>query len=176
LSKYLALRLRHQPHEIGLKLDGNGWADVEELIDRAAGDGVEFTPQELADVVANNNKRRFEFDEAGTRIRARHGHSIDVDLALPPRRPPDMLFHGTVDRFLDAIQANGLLPMARDHVHLSADVQTARTVGGRRGRPVVLEVAAAEMAADGREFWLSTNGVWLTKAVPPRYLRMPPVK
>jgi putative RNA 2'-phosphotransferase len=171
LSKYLALRLRHRPHEIGLQIDPNGWVGVDELLAQAAGDGVEITPEELADVVANNNKRRFELNETGTRIPARQGHSIAVDLALSPSRPPEMLFHGTVGRAIEQIEKHGLLPMGRNQVHLSVDLETARTVGARRGRPIVLEVAAERMAADGYEFWLSANGVWLTLAVPPTYLR-----
>ena len=126
---------------------------------------------ELEEVVAGNNKQRFSFDEAGTRIRANQGHSVEVDLGLPTATPPDVLFHGTVDRFLPAIFREGLRPMNRHDVPLSRDRETAVRVGSRRGKPVVLEVDAEAMARRGHEFRLSANGVWLTAAVPPEFLR-----
>lgn len=125
---------------------------------------------ELDHVVATDDKRRFAYDPTGTRIRASQGHSHPVALGYEPLEPPAELFHGTVDRFLPSILAEGLRPGNRHAVHLSTDVATARTVGGRRGRPVVLRVDAAAMAADGVEFTRSANGVWLVAAVPPRYL------
>ena len=93
-----------------------------------------------------------------------------VELGLPPVEPPPRLFHGTPERNLAAIRAEGLRPGNRHAVHLSPDVATARAVGARRGRPVVLAVDAAAMAADGVLFTRSANGVWLVDAVPPRYL------
>ena len=104
------------------------------------------------------------------RIRARQGHSIDVDLALPALAPPPVLYHGTATRFLDAILRDGLTKQRRHHVHLSADVATATQVGARHGRPVVLRVDAAAMAAAGHVFHRSENGVWLTDAVPSAFL------
>ena len=64
----------------------------------------------------------------------------------------------------------------RHHVHLSGDERTARRVGRRRGRPVVLVVEAGRMHADGRAFFRSANGVWLTDSVPPEYLQFPEEK
>jgi putative RNA 2'-phosphotransferase len=165
ISKRLSYVLRHHPESVGLTLDAAGWAYVVELL--AA---LRLTRAELDHVVASNDKRRFAFDETGGRIRASQGHSRPVELGYPPRTPPDVLFHGTVERFLAAILAEGLRPGRRHAVHLSADVATARAVGGRRGRPVVLRVDAAAMTADGHRFARSDNGVWLVDAVAPRYL------
>ncbi|EYT79981.1 RNA 2'-phosphotransferase [Streptomyces sp. Tu 6176] len=169
VSKYLSRHLRHQPGRIGLTLDEAGWVGIEALIAAAAGHRFRFTREELDHVVATNDKRRFEI--RGERIRASQGHSVDVDLGLPPATPPPYLFHGTVGRALDAIRAEGLRPMNRHDVHLSPDRETATSVGARRGRPVVLAVDAAAMHRDGHVFRVSANGVWLTQAVPPRYLR-----
>lgn len=171
VSKYLSKHLRHQPERIGLTLDGAGWVEIGTLITAAAAHGFPFTRDELDHVVAANDKKRFAVE--GTRIRASQGHSIDVDLALPAAIPPPYLYHGTVARYLEAIRAEGLRPMNRHDVHLSADRETATRVGARRGRPVVLTVDTAAMHRDGHVFHVSPNEVWLTKAVPPRYLRFP---
>ncbi|MGW5210360.1 RNA 2'-phosphotransferase [Streptomyces sp. NPDC004051] len=169
VSKYLARHLRHTPEEIGLALDEAGWVEIDTLIAAAAAHGFRFTRAELDHVVATNDKQRFTIE--GTRIRAGQGHSVEVDLGLPTAVPPPYLFHGTVSRHLAAIRAEGLLPMDRHDVHLSADRATAARVGARRGRPVVLPVDAAAMHRDGHVFRVSANGVWLTAAVPARYLR-----
>ncbi|MET7438274.1 RNA 2'-phosphotransferase [Streptomyces sp. NPDC005568] len=169
VSKYLSKHLRHQPERIGLTLAEGGWVEIEELIAAATEHGFPFSRAELDHVIATNDKRRFAVE--GTRIRASQGHSVEVDLGLPPATPPAYLYHGTVARSLDAIRAEGLRPMNRHDVHLSADRETATRVGARRGRPVVLSVDAAAMHRDGHVFHVSENGVWLTAAVPPRYLR-----
>ncbi|MDL4771405.1 MULTISPECIES: RNA 2'-phosphotransferase [Thermomonosporaceae] len=171
ISKYLAKHLRHRPERIGLTLDGGGWADVDELLRRAAAHGFPFTRAELEHVVARNDKRRYAFDAAGLRIRASQGHSVAVELDLPPSPPPPLLYHGTVQEALEAIHRDGLRRMDRHAVHLSPDRETARRVGARRGRPVVLVVDAAGMAAAGHRFQVSANGVWLVDAVPAEYLR-----
>jgi putative RNA 2'-phosphotransferase len=171
VSKYLSKHLRHQPERIGLTLDEGGWVEIDTLIAAAAAHGFRFTREELDHVVDTNDKRRFAVE--GTRIRASQGHSIDVDLGLPSAAPPPYLYHGTVARHLDAIRSEGLRPMNRHDVHLSPDRETATRVGARRGRPVVLSVDAAAMHRDGHVFHVSANGVWLTKSVPPRYLRFP---
>ncbi|MBO2436773.1 RNA 2'-phosphotransferase [Actinomadura nitritigenes] len=169
ISKYLAKHLRHRPERIGLTLDAGGWARVPDLLDAAARHGFPFTRAELEHVVAVNDKRRYALD--GDRIRAVQGHSIDVDLGLPAVPPPELLYHGTTDAAAPAIRREGLRRMDRHAVHLSPDPETARRVGARRGRPVVLVVEAGRMAADGHEFRVSANGVWLAGAVPPEYLR-----
>jgi putative RNA 2'-phosphotransferase len=167
VSKRLSYVLRHQPGSVGLTLDDAGWVDVDALL--AA---LHLTRAELEHVVATNDKQRFAFDDTGTRIRANQGHSRPVDLGYSPEQPPDVLFHGTVERFLPAILARGLIPGRRHAVHLSEDVATARVVGGRRGRPVVLRVDAGAMVADGHSFTRSANGVWLTDTVPQAYLNV----
>ncbi|MFI6804623.1 RNA 2'-phosphotransferase [Streptomyces luteogriseus] len=171
VSKYLSKHLRHQPERIGLTLDEAGWVEIDTLIAAATAHGFRFTRDELDQVVATNDKRRFAVE--GTRIRASQGHSVEVDLGLAPAAPPAYLYHGTVARSLDAIRAEGLRPMNRHAVHLSPDQETATRVGARRGRPIVLAVDAGAMHRDGHVFHMSANGVWLTEAVPARYLRFP---
>lgn len=169
-SKRLSYVLRHHPESIGIALDAAGWVAVDDLLAALAAHGLRLTRAELDEVVASNDKRRFAVDATGTRIRASQGHSVAVDLGYEPAVPPAELFHGTVDRVLPAILAEGLRPGRRHAVHLSADVATARTVGGRRGRPVVLRIDAAGLAGEGARFTRSANGVWLVAAVPPRHL------
>jgi putative RNA 2'-phosphotransferase len=169
-SKRLSLHLRHAPGEIGLELGHGGWVRVDELLDALGRHGLALTRGELDEIVSRSDKQRFAFDATGVRIRANQGHSVPVELELPESVPPDVLFHGTVAAALPAIQREGLRPMARHQVHLSASEETATLVGARRGQPVVLRVDAARMAADGHRFLVSANGVWLVDAVPPRYL------
>ncbi|MFJ9341324.1 RNA 2'-phosphotransferase [Streptomyces sp. NPDC101733] len=171
VSKYVSKHLRHQPERIGLVLDPNGWVEIDDLLNAAAAHGFAFSRAELDHVVTTNDKRRFAVD--GTRIRANQGHTVTVDLGLPEAEPPAYLYHGTVAAALDAIRAEGLRPMARHHVHLSPDRETATRVGARRGRPVVLAVDAGAMRAAGHAFRISANGVWLADRVPPEFLRLP---
>src|SRR5215471_11687812 len=170
ISKFLSLVLRHQPEKIGLGLDQSGWASVEQLIEASRRRGFEFTLEELQNVVAGNDKKRFSLSEDGLWVRANQGHSIKVELGYAPTAPPEILYHGTAERFLTSIKQQGLMKGKRHHVHLSADVDTATKVGRRHGRPVVLRVKAGLMCQDGFSFYLSANGVWLTEHVPVQYL------
>jgi putative RNA 2'-phosphotransferase len=172
-SKFLSLVLRHKPEEIGLTLDENGWASVEELIASANRAGRKLDRATVEQVVAASDKRRFALSPDGARIRANQGHSVDVDLALEPRQPPEILFHGTATRFLESIREQGLLPGSRQHVHLSLDEPTAIKVGQRHGKPVVLKVRAGEMGRAGIAFFCSENGVWLTEKVTGAYIEFP---
>jgi putative RNA 2'-phosphotransferase len=170
-SKFLSKHLRHEPERLGLTLAPGGWVNVDELLAACARNRLPLTRDELNEIVSNNNKQRFSFDETGTRIRANQGHSVTVDLQLEPAPPPDVLYHGTGHRSADAIRREGLHKMGRHHVHLSRDVETARNVGARHGRPVVFAIDAAKMHAAGYTFFVSDNGVWLVDAVPPEFLR-----
>ncbi|SDO09343.1 putative RNA 2'-phosphotransferase [Lentzea jiangxiensis] len=166
LSKRMSKALRHQPERVGLTLDPAGWVPVTDLLT-----ALGISEADMLEVVARNDKNRFTI--VGDRIRANQGHSVEVDLGLPTATPPDQLFHGTVAQHLDDIMRDGLRPMSRHDVHLSPDRETARRVGARRGRPLVLTVDARAMHENGHEFRLSANGVWLTQHVPASYLATP---
>ena len=170
ISKFLALVLRHDPGRIGLDLDPEGWVHIDELLAAAGGAGMSISRAELEAVVRNNPKQRFTLDRAGNRIRANQGHSLEVDLGLTPIEPPRQLYHGTSRAALATILAEGLRPMGRRQVHLSADPETAVAVGRRHGRPAVLVVDSRRMHADGYRFYRSVNGVWLADHVPAAYL------
>lgn len=168
-SRYLSLILRHKPEVIGITLDEHGWANVEELI--AGISKTQPLDMELLDkIVQTDNKQRYSFNEDKTLIRANQGHSIPVDVELQRVTPPEILFHGTGEKYTDSIDQIGLIPKSRLYVHLSSDEATAVTVGSRHGKPVVYRVAAEAMEKAGFEFYRSVNGVWLTKVVPVRYL------
>ena len=172
ISKFLSLVLRHKPEEIGLKLEDGGWVSVERLVEACQDHGKRFTLAELHEVVKTNDKKRFTFDETGQKIRANQGHSVTVEIGFEEKTPPAVLYHGTAERNLESILENGLQKMARHHVHLSCDTGTARAVGARYGKPVILLVDAERMFDKGFRFYVSANGVWLTSAVPPEFLKV----
>lgn len=170
-SKYISLILRHQPEVIGITLDEHGWADVEKLI-RGVNKTHPLDMETLERIVAEDEKQRYSFNEDKTLIRANQGHSIPVDVELPEVTPPDVLYHGTGIKYKESIDSQGLIPKSRLYVHLSGDVETARKVGQRHGKPIIYNVDAAAMHADGYVFFRSVNGVWLTKTVPQKYLSL----
>ncbi|NAS30025.1 RNA 2'-phosphotransferase [Flavobacteriaceae bacterium R38] len=169
-SKFLSLILRHQPEKIGLKLDENGWADVQELLNKMNKHHFSIDIAELKEVVINNDKQRFIFNDDETKIRANQGHSINVDLKYKPKQPPEFLYHGTVEKFIGSIKEKGLLKMQRHHVHLSEEKETAFKVGARRGKPIILIVKSEEMYKQGIPFFRSDNGVWLTDNVQSEFI------
>jgi putative RNA 2'-phosphotransferase len=170
LSKFLSLVLRHQPDAIGLALDPQVWVSIDDLLEKGNAAQTQFSREDLLHVVETSEKKRFSISADGLRIRAAQGHSVSVKLGLSPREPPPLLFHGTATRFTDSIQREGLKPLGRQQVHLSADRATAQRVGQRHGKPAVLEVDALRMHATGFKFYLADNGVWLTDQVPPEFL------
>ena len=170
VSKTLAYLLRHHPETIGLTLSPEeGWAVVGDLL---LGWGKQYGPlsrEELAVVVELDPKGRFEFSESGYYIRAVQGHSI-----LRPHaeecEPQNILFHGTAERHIPQIKQGGLSKMNRHDVHLSSDFSTAKQVGARHGKPVVLGIETNRMLEAGYIFRVTSNNVWLTDHVPVEYI------
>ena len=169
-SKFLSLILRHEPQKYGIVLDEAGWTDIDKLLDALHAHGVELSRKQLDELVASSDKQRFAISPDAMRIRANQGHSVQVELGLPAETPPNVLYHGTIEAVLPGIRASGLVKGQRHHVHLSADMETAKKVGGRRGKPIVLAVKAAEMVAAGHTFLRSANGVWLVEHVPASFI------
>jgi putative RNA 2'-phosphotransferase len=172
-SKFLSFVLRHEPGAIGLTLDANGWVSVDVLLQALGNHGRPLVRAELESIVATSDKQRFALSPDRSMIRANQGHSVQVDLALPPSLPPDILYHGTVERYLPSIREHGLLKGERQHVHLSATQDLAVIVAKRRGGPHVLAADARGMHAVGFVFYRSENGVWLTEHVPAEFLTLP---
>lgn len=167
-GRFLTRVLRHDPGRIGLELDSQGWANVETLLSK-----LELTRVQLERIVENDNKSRFAFNEQGTLIRASQGHSVPIELGLSPSRPPDVLYHGTSANSLDSIMRTGLNSGRRNHVHLSVDMETARTVGRRHGgATVILKVDAKGIYEGGGQerFFRSENGVWLIEKLEALFL------
>lgn len=170
ISKFLALVLRHKPDAAGITLDKHGWADVNELVRgiRSTKDPT-FTHDDLTLIVVTDSKGRYSFDESGKRIRANQGHSVEVDVELQEVEPPTLLYHGTATKYIDSIEAEGIVSKSRLYVHLSETVGTATEVGKRHGKPVVYTIHAKKMFDHGYKFYKSVNGVWLTETVPTEY-------
>jgi putative RNA 2'-phosphotransferase len=170
VSRFLSLVLRHEPEKIGITLTEDGWTNVDALIAAMNARGQELDFETLEYVVDTNDKTRFAFSDDGEMIRANQGHSVEVNLGYQPIPPPEILYHGTVPKFLESIRENGIQKGQRHHVHLSESLDTANAVGKRRGAPVILTVRARDMNAAGHDFYLSANGVWLADFVPPQFV------
>jgi putative RNA 2'-phosphotransferase len=170
ISKFLSYVLRHHPDKLGITLDKNGWTSVNILLEKINAEPYSLTMTELEEVVATNNKKRFAFNEDKTMIRANQGHSVNIDLALQPKQPPEYLYHGTVEKFVKSIKEKGLIKGTRQHVHLSTDKETASNVGSRRGKPFILTIKSGNMNQEGFSFYQSENGVWLTDKVPAKFI------
>lgn len=164
--------LRHKPDAVGIELDENGWVEVETLRNACAENGRKFSAEELAEVVETNDKKRFSFSEDGTKIRANQGHSLTIELGLSEETPPKILYHGTAERNLGLKYESGLQKMQRHHVHLSDNIETARSVGIRYGKPIIFQIETEKMLAEDFKFFVSANGVWLVDEVPPRFLKI----
>lgn len=169
MSIYISMLLRHRPEAAHITVDEHGWADVEELLAGINGTGRKINREMLEEIVSTDRKQRYSFNQDKTLIRANQGHSIPVDVELKEKEPPEFLYHGTARDFLNAIKAEGLKPMSRLYVHLSKEIRTAVIVGKRHGDPAVLKIYSGDMCRAGIPFYLSENGVWLTKKVEPGY-------
>lgn len=169
-SKFLSYILRHNPGAIGLSVDKEGWASVDELISCAVRNGRSLTLTQLKDVIALNTKNRFSLSPDGHRIRANYGHSIYVELGLEPVTPPPVLYHGTAKQFVTSILRDGIRPSGRRYVHLSPNIATAINVGKRHGTPIVVSIDSKQMNEDGCKFYRPADGVYLVEDVPPEYL------
>ena len=170
ISRFISLILRHKPETVGITLDKHGWADVDELI-RGVSRTHPLTEDLLEEIVRNDEKQRYSFNDDHTKIRANQGHSVKVDVEPEELMPPEYLFHGTGEKYASSIERSGLVPKSRLFVHLSSDLQSAGTVGSRHGKPVVYLVSSGIMAKHGHRFFRSVNGVWMTESVPPEYLK-----
>jgi len=170
IGKFLSLVLRHQPEIIDIELDEQGWANVQELIDKCKKHRYHFSMNDLIEIVETNDKQRYSFNEKRSKIRANQGHSINIDLDLEAVEPPEFLYHGTATRFLSSIMEQGIIKGSRQHVHLSKDKETATKVGSRHGKPIILTIMSGQMYRNGIFFYQSDNGVWLTDYIDTKYI------
>ncbi len=177
LGKFLSYVLRHHPEDIGISIDKNGYVFVEELINKVNNTEKyrnELSYERLDRIVAENNKKRYSYNEDKTKIRAVQGHSFHVDVAKVAI-PPVVLYHGTSLSAYEIIKKQGLKKMNRDYVHLSKDIETARSVGLRHAKHekslAILIIDCKRMLADGHKFYVAENGVWLADAVPAKYIK-----
>jgi putative RNA 2'-phosphotransferase len=159
----LSYVLRHKPDSIGIQLDEQGWTEIALILEK-----LNISKSELVYVVSNNAKQRFSISD--NKIRANQGHSVKVNLGLTSKQPPIKLYHGTTTKNYERIKIDGLLKMNRNHVHLSEDFETAKQVGSRHGKPIILKIDCEQMVKEEIQFFLSENGVWLTEYVNPKFI------
>lgn len=170
LSRFISLILRHKPEVVGLSLDSQGYLNVDSLIKGVVNSGRFIDKQILDEIVESDDKQRYSYNMNKTSIRANQGHSIKVDLGLARQTPPKVLYHGTALKFKDSILSEGLNKKSREYVHLTDNIDTAISVGSRRGEPVIFEVDSEKMDKNGCEFLLSENNVWLVDKVPSEFI------
>ena len=168
----MSLILRHKPEVIEITLDEHGWASVNDLICGIEKNNPGFNMDILEQIVRTDSKQRYSFNDDKSFIRANQGHSVNVDVELKEKEPPEYLYHGTGEKYVKSINQDGLIPKSRLYVHLSKDIKTAENVGKRHGKEVVYRINSGQMYRDGYKFYLSENGIWLTKEVPIKYLEM----
>ncbi|ENY8552384.1 TPA: RNA 2'-phosphotransferase [Clostridioides difficile] len=172
LSIFISLILRHKPETIGIKLDDYGYADVNELIEKINNTGRNINIEILEQIVKEDNKQRYSFNDDRSKIRANQGHSINVNVELRELEPPRFLYHGTATRFLDNIKKEGIISKSRLYVHLSNDIDTAVHVGKRHGISIVLKINTGKMYENGYKFYLSENNIWLCEYIPFKYVEI----
>lgn len=172
ISKYMSLILRHKPDVIGIELDEHGWANVNDLISGIEKDNHGFNFELLEEIVRSDSKQRYSFNDDKILIRANQGYSINVDVELKEKEPPEYLYHGTGEKYVKSINQDGLIPKSRLYVHLSKDIKTAENVGKRHGKEIIYRINSGRMYRNGYKFYLSENGIWLTKEAPVKYLEM----
>lgn len=170
ISKFMSLVLRHQPEKINVVLDENGWTDVAIFLSQMNTKGFSVDMKKLEEIISTNEKQRFALNDTKDKIRANQGHSVEIDLGLSPTEPPQILYHGTSQNAISSIKEQGITKQNRQHVHLSAQIETAINVGSRHGKVVVLTIKALEMHQNGEIFYISDNGVWLTDMIETKYI------
>ena len=173
LSKAMSKALRHRPERLGITLASDGSVELSVLVEalnRRGGWPRELDETDIMHVVEHGSKRRFAVEDG--RIRARYGHSLPVTVAYEQARPPAVLYHGTSRDAAERIMVEGLLPMGRQKVHLSADVGTALQVGRRHGGRdvVILRVDAGRAVQEGVRFYRGNDDTWLADHVPAAFL------
>lgn len=169
-SRFISRALRHEPALLGISLDPEGWASVTDLLKGLKASGFPINRIMLHAIVKEDKKGRYSLSPDKRKIRANHGHSVEVNLGLEPRLPPTLLYHGTARANIQSIKKQGIRRQERLYVHLSPDEETAMNVGRRHGHAVVLPVRAALMNSQGFRYFRSDTGIWLTKEVPASFI------
>lgn len=173
LSKKVSYILRHDPMKYGIALDEEGFVPVEVLLAALNEEGRHgtVTEDDLRTVIAQSEKKRFEIVNGN--IRAMYGHSFPLKIVHEECIPPETLYHGTTHKVYPLIREQGLLPMGRQYVHLSADLETALTVGKRRDHdPVILLIDTAAAMKNGIKFYCGNDKTYLADSIPPRFIRV----
>lgn len=173
LSKEISYALRHAPWEYELELDCQGWVVLDQLV-YSLNESSKFhglTEADVLKMIEASEKKRHEVIEG--KIRALYGHSVPMKIQKTPAEPPEVLYHGTAQRFVDSITNSGLKPSGRQYVHLSQDIKTALVVGKRRdSKPVILRVQALKAWEDGIMFYHGNEKVWLADLIPSNFIKV----
>ena len=173
LSRTISHALRHEPWLYELELDEEGWVPLDLLIEALRAERpawATLTATDIERMIDQSEKKRHEMNDG--RIRAFYGHSVPQRLQLAQEKPPAILYHGTAPATAETIRTEGLKPMGRQYVHLSADPETALKVGSRKAKePVILKIASGLAHDEGTPFYHGNEMVWLADSVPAKFVR-----
>ena len=172
LSREVSYALRHAPWEYELEMDEEGWVSIEQLLEALHREEKwkNIYEADLSKMIEESEKKRHEMKNG--KIRAFYGHSVPIKILKEEKIPPDILYHGTARRFLESIRGNGLLPLSRQYIHLSQDIETAENVGKRHdNKPCILIIDAKKAWDDGIKFYLGNERVWLADKIPIGYIK-----
>ena len=165
LSKKMTYLLRHKE---GFT-DKEGWVEIRKLVENLRKWYPWVTVEDVLYVVSKDEKGRYELK--GNLIRARYGHTTDVEIHLPPAKE-DVLYHGTSCKAYRKILKEGILPMKRRRVHLTKDIKEAIENAKRKGKCIkILEIDVKCLRERGHEVYEAGKNVRVTDYVPPECIK-----
>ncbi|MFO8078326.1 MAG: RNA 2'-phosphotransferase [Thermoplasmatota archaeon] len=172
LSRIMAGALRHFPDKLGLPMDGHGWVDISSLIN-AIGTGRSgfnwLRPHHIRALVATDPRGRYQID--GGMIRAKYGHSIDVELDDLPESHADEFFYPVTEEESDIVIEGGIHPVDRKKVHLSVTIEKAIEAGSvRTDQPMILRVDGLKAREDGIKIYQASEVVCVTDDIDAKYV------
>jgi len=168
LGRLVAGMLRHFPADLGLAMDSRGWVDITSASD-ALGKRHRWASEEILIALVNSDpKQRYEIRDQ--KVRARYGHSVNVDLDHPLNALPK-LFYGASEEEADRILDIGLKPASQRYVHLSTTPDKAWHVATfRTSNPRVIQVDAELAQKDDVKMMVVNDDIVISEKIPPKYL------
>jgi len=170
LGRFISGALRHFPDDLGLAMNQHGWVDLDVLVDAMRTRYKWSNKEKLFSIIESDEKGRYEIKV--NKIRARYGHSVDIDLDYDENTLPEV-YYGASREEVDILLEKGIKPVKQRYVHLSTSVDKAREVAKIHTEdPVLLVINAEEAQNDGVAILSATENIVLADEIPPQYLSL----